>query len=72
MHSEAAKIAETLRTESLTHLMLGHRELFHSNLLAWFFQYLPDAADRVFGSLTRSMVKEGGDAGCGEKSKTWI
>lgn len=41
-----------LNDELLTHLMLGHRELFHSNLLAWFFQRMPDAADQVFGSLT--------------------
>jgi hypothetical protein len=28
--------------------MLGHRELFHSNLLAWFFEKLPEESDRVF------------------------
>jgi len=32
--------------------MLGHRELFHSNLLAWFFRCLPDIADDVFGPLS--------------------
>lgn len=32
--------------------MFGQRELFHSNLLAWFFDALPTAADRVFGELT--------------------
>lgn len=41
-----------LRQEPLTHLMLGHRELFHSNLLAWFFECMPDSADAVFAPLT--------------------
>jgi hypothetical protein len=41
-----------LYDEPLAHIMFGHRELFHSNLLAWFFRRMPDAADRVFGSLT--------------------
>jgi len=45
-------IVEQLINEPLTHLMLGHRELFHSNLLAWFFRCIPDAADLIFGSLT--------------------
>lgn len=48
------ELAETVRridAEPLAHLMLGHRELFHSNLLAWFFQRLPEQADRVFMSL---------------------
>jgi hypothetical protein len=31
--------------------MLGHRELFHGNLLAWFFRCLPDVADAVFGPM---------------------
>jgi len=47
-----AAIVEQLNEEPLTHLMLGHRELFHSNLLAWFFRCIPDAADQIFGSLT--------------------
>ncbi len=28
--------------------MHGQRELFHTNLLAWFFEEMPDAADAVF------------------------
>lgn len=32
--------------------MFGQRELFHSNLLAWFFDVLPDLADQVFRPLT--------------------
>lgn len=46
------EIVQKLESEPLTHLMLGHRELFHSNLIAWFFNYLPDEADEVFGRLT--------------------
>ena len=50
--------------------MLGHRELFHSNLLAWFFECLPQAADQVFLPLTpanpavrtgREVQREGGN-----------
>jgi hypothetical protein len=49
---ELVDIVRRLNDEPLTHLMLGHRELFHSNLLAWFFRRIPEAADRVFGSMT--------------------
>lgn len=45
-------IVARLNQEPLTHIMLGHRELFHSNLLAWFFRCLPDVADDVFGPLS--------------------
>lgn len=31
--------------------MYGQRELFHSNLIAWFFDALPEAADAVFRPL---------------------
>lgn len=51
-HANTADVIEQLNDEPLTHLMLGHRELFHSNLLAWFFRCIPAAADQVFGSLT--------------------
>jgi hypothetical protein len=46
-----SSIVARLNQEPLTHIMLGHRELFHSNLLAWFFRCLPDVADDVFGPL---------------------
>jgi len=49
---ELEEIVARLDDEPLTHLMLGHRELFHSNLLAWFFNKLPEASDLVFGALT--------------------
>jgi hypothetical protein len=39
--------------------MLGHRELFHSNLLAWFFRCIPDTADQVFGPLTTESYTQG-------------
>jgi hypothetical protein len=43
----------SLEDEPLTHLMLGHRELFHSNILAWFFEKFPLAADAVFKPLSQ-------------------
>jgi len=46
------RIVSRLMEEPLTHLMLGHRELFHSNLLAWFFRHMPASADHVFAPLT--------------------
>jgi hypothetical protein len=48
------EIVEKLDAEPLTHLMLGHLELVHSNLLAWFFRCLQRKADAVFGTLTTS------------------
>jgi PD-(D/E)XK nuclease superfamily protein len=49
---EIASVVARLHAEPLTHLMLGHRELFHSNLLAWFFRAMPEASDRVFARYT--------------------
>lgn len=50
--SSVDHIVSRLMEEPLTHLMLGHRELFHSNLLAWFFRHIPESADLVFSPLT--------------------
>jgi hypothetical protein len=50
--SELDETVMRLKREPLTHLMLGHRELFHSNLLAWFFDCMPGSADAVFRPLT--------------------
>ncbi len=36
------------RHEPLSALMFWHRELFHSNLLAWFFRTMPPQAAAVF------------------------
>lgn len=47
---ELTRIVARLNEDPLTHLMLGHRELFHSNLLAWFFEQFPTEADKIFGS----------------------
>jgi hypothetical protein len=41
--------AARIEANPLGRLMYGQRELFHSNLLAWFFDSLPEAADRAFG-----------------------
>lgn len=41
-------LARELDREALARIMVGHRELFHSNLLGWLFEVLPDIADRVF------------------------
>lgn len=45
-----------LNAEPLTHLMHGHRELFHSNLIAWFFEAMPAYADAAFEGLTQPSV----------------
>lgn len=45
--------ASRIEANPLGRIMYGQRELFHSNLLGWFFDQLPDAADAVFRPLTR-------------------
>lgn len=47
-----AEITRRLDGEPLFHLMLAHRELFHSNLLGWFFEYLPAAGLQVLRTLS--------------------
>lgn len=42
-------LVHALESEALGRIMFGSLELFHSNFLAWFFDEVPDAADRVFG-----------------------
>lgn len=41
-------IARELNAEPLARIMYGQRELFHSNLLAWIFDTLPELADYIF------------------------
>lgn len=53
MHEEIARAARSIDANPLGRLMHGQRELFHSNLLAWFFDALPDAAEAVLMPLTR-------------------
>lgn len=47
-----ADTAAELDSEPLARIMYGQRELFHSNLLAWFFDAMPQHADVVFRDLT--------------------
>lgn len=68
MLHETKAAAERIRTSPLGRLMYGQRELFHSNLLAWFFEALPSAADAVFqpltvdgGEPTRDVTREQGN-----------
>ena len=48
---DIAEIAADLNVEPLARIMFGQRELFHTNLLAWFFEALPEIADQVFQPL---------------------
>jgi hypothetical protein len=46
------EVASRIEANPLGRLMYGQRELFHSNLIGWFFDQLPDAADATFRPLT--------------------
>jgi hypothetical protein len=48
MSNALERIAASIESNVLGRLMHGQRELFHSNLLAWFFDAMPDHADQVF------------------------
>lgn len=52
--ADIADIAARLNAEPLARIMFGQRELFHTNLLAWFFETLPEIADRVLLPITVS------------------
>jgi hypothetical protein len=54
---DIGQIVKSLYAEPLTHLMLGHRELFHSNLLAWFFENMKGESDLVFADLSLEVAK---------------
>jgi hypothetical protein len=43
------ELCDDLDTEPLFHASLGSKELFHSNLIAWFVDRHREAARRVFG-----------------------
>jgi len=50
--ARALNAASALSREPLARIMYGQRELFHSNVLAWFFEELPGQADEVFRDFT--------------------
>jgi hypothetical protein len=54
-----AEITHQLDSEPLYHLMLAHRELFHSNLLGWFFEHLPTAGLQVLRRLSHPGTWQG-------------
>ena len=47
MDADFRAAAQRIEASPLGRLMYGQRELFHSNLLAWFFDALPEAADET-------------------------
>ncbi|WP_188744604.1 PD-(D/E)XK nuclease family protein [Agromyces bauzanensis] len=51
--------AARIEANPLGRLMYGQRELFHSNLIGWFFDQLPEAADATF----RPLAAPGSDTG---------
>ena len=62
------RAASRIEANPLGRLMYGQRELFHSNLLAWFFDELPDVANLCFRELaahgpgeTRAVEREKGN-----------
>jgi len=52
MDGDFGAAAERVEANPLGRLMYGNRELFHTNLIAWFFDALPREADAVFRSFT--------------------
>lgn len=62
MTGDFEAIARRIEANPLGRLMYGQRELFHSNLVGWFFDQLPDAADATFRPLSSA----------GEDSGRWV
>lgn len=54
MSEDFKAIAARIEANPLGRLMYGQRELFHSNLIGWFFDQLPEAADATFRPLAAS------------------
>lgn len=48
MSEDFKAIAARIEANPLGRLMYGQRELFHSNLIGWYFDQLPGAADATF------------------------
>lgn len=59
MTEDFKDVARRIEANPLGRLMYGQRELFHSNLIGWFFDQLPDAADATF----RPLALPGADTG---------
>lgn len=59
MTEDFKDVARRIEANPLGRLMYGQRELFHSNLIGWFFDQLPDAADATF----RALASPGADSG---------
>lgn len=51
MSEDFKEIAARIEANPLGRLMYGQRELFHSNLIGWYFDELQDAADATFRPL---------------------
>jgi hypothetical protein len=51
---QVARLAELLDAEPVFHASLGSKELFHSNLIAWFVDHHAAAARQVFASWTHA------------------
>lgn len=52
-------VARRVEANPLGRLMYGQRELFHSNLIGWYFDQLPESADATF----RPLAQPGEDSG---------
>ena len=59
MTDDFQAMARRIESNPLGRLMYGSRELFHSNLIGWFFDMLPEVADATF----RPLALTGSDSG---------
>ncbi|KGN30529.1 hypothetical protein N802_06850 [Knoellia sinensis KCTC 19936] len=65
-HTDFERALELLDQEPLAAIMMGQRELFHSNFIAWYFRHFPREADSIFhsgpnhgtGSKDREVLRE--------------
>lgn len=53
------ELTDALAAEPLGRIMYGNNELFHSNMIAWFFETFPAEADAVFAPLSGQSVSTG-------------
>ena len=51
MSQDFKDVARSIEANPLGRLIYGQRELFHSNLIGWFFDQLPEVADATFRPL---------------------